>query len=51
VERQQLIITIPELTDLSMEQLAIQQNSGLFQDTFGMKILLRGTQKEQKFWR
>ncbi len=51
IERQQLVITIPELTDLSMEQLAIQQNGGLFQDTFGMKILLRGTQEEQRFWK
>lgn len=51
VERQQLIITISELTDLSMEQLAIQQNGGLFQDTFGMKILLRATREEQRFWK
>ncbi len=51
IEKERLVITVPGLTDLSMEQLAIQQNGGLFQDTFGMKILLRGTQEEQRFWR
>ncbi|TWT61852.1 Ppx/GppA phosphatase family protein [Rubinisphaera italica] len=37
-----LVITIPEISDLSMEQLAIRQIGNLFEETFGLPILLRG---------
>lgn len=51
VDNQQLVIAIPELTDLSMEQMAIQQVGGLFQDTFGLRILLRKTEEVGKRWK
>jgi len=51
LESKQLVITVAELTDLSMEQLAIQQIGGLFQDTFGMRILLRGVGGSARSWK
>ncbi len=41
IEEGRLIISIPRVDDLSLEQLAIRQNSGLFEEVFGMKVLLR----------
>ena len=41
IEENRLIISIPRVDDLSLEQLAIRQNSGLFEEVFGMKVLLR----------
>ena len=38
-----LIISTPDAADLSLEQLALQQSSDLFEETFGMKILLSNT--------
>ncbi|MBA62164.1 MAG: exopolyphosphatase [Planctomycetaceae bacterium] len=35
-----LILSSPDVADLSLEQLALQQSSDLFEETFGMKILL-----------
>ena len=36
-----LVITIPKVEDLSLEQLALKQSSSLFEETFGMPVLLR----------
>ncbi|MCP4175745.1 MAG: exopolyphosphatase [Fuerstiella sp.] len=42
IERNRLIIhTTAPIGDLSMEQLELRQNSVLFQDVFGMSVLLR----------
>lgn len=41
VEEGRLIISVPRVDDLSLEQLAMRQNSGLFEEVFGMKVLLR----------
>ena len=32
---------VPELEDLSLEQLALRQNSSLFEETFGCSVLIR----------
>ena len=37
-----LIISIPEIEDLSLEQLALRQNASQFEEIFGRKVLLRG---------
>lgn len=44
-ERDRLIITIPALDDVSLEQLSIRQNAGLFEEVFGLGVLLRSGQK------
>jgi exopolyphosphatase/guanosine-5'-triphosphate,3'-diphosphate pyrophosphatase len=36
-----LVITVPKVDDLSLEQLAMLQKGTLFEETFGMKVLLR----------
>ena len=36
-----LIISIPQIEDLSLEQLALKQSGTLFEETFGMPVLLR----------
>src|ERR1700733_3805806 len=36
-----LVITVPKVDDLSLEQLALMQKGSLFEETFGMKVLLR----------
>ena len=36
-----LVITIPNIEDLSLEQLALKQNSLLFEETFGLQVQLR----------
>jgi exopolyphosphatase / guanosine-5'-triphosphate,3'-diphosphate pyrophosphatase len=41
IEENRLVISIPRVDDLSLEQLAIRQNSTLFEEVFGMKVLLR----------
>ncbi len=43
-----LILSTPDAVDLSLEQLALQQSSDLFEDTFGMKILLSNTMIDQR---
>lgn len=40
-ENDKLIITVPNVDDLSLEQLALKQRGQLFEQIFGMKILLR----------
>ena len=41
VENNRLVISIPLVEDLSLEQLAIKQNGSLFEETFGIPVLLR----------
>ncbi|MBM4089162.1 MAG: exopolyphosphatase [Planctomycetes bacterium] len=41
VEKSRLVITIPRADDLSLEQLAMNQNSTLFEEVFGLPVLLR----------
>lgn len=36
-----LVISIPNVEDLSLEQLALRQNGALFEEVFGMPLLLR----------
>lgn len=36
-----LVITVPSADDLSLEQLALRQKGNLFQEVFGMPVLLR----------
>jgi exopolyphosphatase / guanosine-5'-triphosphate,3'-diphosphate pyrophosphatase len=36
-----LVISVPKVDDLSLEQLALMQKGSLFEETFGMKVLLR----------
>lgn len=45
VEGGRLIIAIPFVEDLSLEQLAIKQNCGLFEETFGLPVMLRMIRK------
>lgn len=45
IDRQQLVVTVSDVTDLSMEQLALRQLGGLFEETFGLPIHLRGTRR------
>ncbi|MFK8112549.1 MAG: HD domain-containing protein [Rubripirellula sp.] len=37
----QLVINVPGVDDVSLEQIAMRQNAGLFRDVFGMQVLLR----------
>lgn len=38
---QQLVINVPGVDDVSLEQIAMRENAGLFRDIFGMPVLLR----------
>jgi exopolyphosphatase/guanosine-5'-triphosphate,3'-diphosphate pyrophosphatase len=40
-EGDRLVISIPKIEDLSLEALALKQNGALFEETFGMPVLLR----------
>lgn len=40
-ETNRLIISIPRVEDLSLEQLALKQSGALFEETFGQPVLLR----------
>lgn len=40
-ESGRLVIAIPQVEDLSLEQLALKQSGTLFEETFGMPVLLR----------
>jgi exopolyphosphatase/guanosine-5'-triphosphate,3'-diphosphate pyrophosphatase len=41
VEESRLVISIPRAEDLSLEQLALKQNGSLFEEIFGLRVLLR----------
>ena len=45
-EMGRLVITIPQVKDLSLEQLALRQNGSLFEETFGVPVLLRTRREE-----
>jgi exopolyphosphatase/guanosine-5'-triphosphate,3'-diphosphate pyrophosphatase len=36
-----LIVYVPHVDDLSLEQLALMEKGPLFEETFGMPVLLR----------
>ena len=36
-----LVIHVPGVDDVSLEQIAMRENSGLFRDVFGLPVLLR----------
>ena len=36
-----LIVTVPGVDDLSVEQLALKQNRGMFEDVFGLQVQFR----------
>ena len=40
-EKDRLVISVPDVDDLSLEQLALNQTGTLFEETYGLKILLR----------
>ena len=40
-EKERLVISVPDVDDLSLEQLALNQTGGLFEETYGRKVLLR----------
>ncbi|MCG8649099.1 MAG: Ppx/GppA family phosphatase [Pirellulales bacterium] len=40
-EGARLIINVPGVDDVSLEQIAMRENSGLFRDVFGLPVLLR----------
>jgi exopolyphosphatase/guanosine-5'-triphosphate,3'-diphosphate pyrophosphatase len=40
-EGNRLIVTVPHVKDLSIEQLALRQSGSLFEETFGMPVMLR----------
>ncbi len=41
VEGSRLVISMARAEDLSLEQLALRQNAGLFEEVFGLRVLLR----------
>jgi exopolyphosphatase/guanosine-5'-triphosphate,3'-diphosphate pyrophosphatase len=36
-----VVIAIPQIEELSLDQLALKQSGSLFESTFGMPVLLR----------
>jgi exopolyphosphatase/guanosine-5'-triphosphate,3'-diphosphate pyrophosphatase len=36
-----LVVSVPQVDDLSLEQLALKQSGSLFEETYGMPVLLR----------
>lgn len=40
-ENGRLVISVPKVEDLSLEQLALKQSGSLFEETYGMPVLLR----------
>jgi exopolyphosphatase/guanosine-5'-triphosphate,3'-diphosphate pyrophosphatase len=45
-EQGRIVITVPQVKDLSLEQLALRQHSSLFDATFGVPVLLRTRREE-----
>lgn len=44
-EDSRLVISVPRVEDLSLEQLALKQKGTLFEETFGMTVLLRKSRR------
>jgi exopolyphosphatase/guanosine-5'-triphosphate,3'-diphosphate pyrophosphatase len=42
-----LVISVPNVDDLSVEQLALKQGCGMFEEVFGLKVLLRTTERPE----
>jgi exopolyphosphatase/guanosine-5'-triphosphate,3'-diphosphate pyrophosphatase len=42
-----LVISVPNVDDLSVEQLALKQGSGMFEDVFGLKVQLRTMERPE----
>ena len=40
-EEDRFVIDIPEVEDLSLEQMALKQKGSMFEDVYGMSVLLR----------
>jgi exopolyphosphatase/guanosine-5'-triphosphate,3'-diphosphate pyrophosphatase len=40
-EEGRIVLVVPNVDDLSLEQLAIRQNGAMFEDVFGLQVLLR----------
>lgn len=45
IEPDRLVITVPDLTDVSVEQLAMRPAQTLFEEIFGLRVLLRAGRK------
>ncbi|TWU57543.1 Ppx/GppA phosphatase family protein [Rubripirellula reticaptiva] len=46
IEAKRLVISVPGLDDVSLEQIAMRENSGLFRDIFGLPVMLRAGRLE-----
>ena len=46
-EKSTLIVTVPDVDDLSVEQLALRQGRSLFEEIFGLRVLLRTQARKQ----
>ena len=44
VKKDRLIITVPGVDDLSLEQIALKQTAQLFEETYGLSVLMRRSQ-------
>jgi len=42
-----LVISVPHVDDLSIEQLTLKQNRSLFEEIFGMQVQLRTTSRSE----
>ncbi|MGE3780529.1 MAG: HD domain-containing protein, partial [Pirellulaceae bacterium] len=47
-EEGRLVLVVPDVDDLSLEQLTLRQNGSLFEEVFGTPLLLRGGQVESE---
>ena len=45
VESHRVVLTVRGVEDISLEQLALRQNGGLFEEVFGSQVLLRTSRK------
>jgi exopolyphosphatase/guanosine-5'-triphosphate,3'-diphosphate pyrophosphatase len=46
-EKSRLVVTVPEVDDLAVEQLALRQGRSLFEEIYGMRVLLRTQARQQ----
>ncbi len=46
IEAKHLVISVPGLDDVSLEQVAMRENSGMFRDIFGLPVMLRAGKLE-----
>lgn len=43
IQKDRLIITVPGVDDLSLEQIALKETAQLFEETYGLSVLMRGS--------